>query len=92
MKVNGAAVKAIRTAQRRSLRDVAEKSGLNHGHLARVEAGVRGATEETIGSIAKALGVESAAISYPDPPIVQATPETVARIAEFLLTPVEVPS
>jgi transcriptional regulator with XRE-family HTH domain len=90
MKVHGPAAKAIRTAQGRSLRDVASKAGLHFGYLTRVESGEKGATEETIGRLADSLGVDPGAISYPDEPIVQATPDTVARIAEFLSVPVEV--
>ena len=89
MKVHGAAIKAIRTAQDRSLRDVAEASGLSAGYLLRLEKGEKGATEETLLGLAKGLGVHLDAISYPDQPVIQATPETIAQIAQFLSTPVE---
>jgi transcriptional regulator with XRE-family HTH domain len=90
MKVNGLAVKAIRTAQRRTQRDIAAAAELDKAYVARVERGEKGAAEETIERLARALRVDPRAISYPDEPVVQASPETVARIAEFLSVPVEV--
>jgi transcriptional regulator with XRE-family HTH domain len=59
---NGTAIRAIREAQRRSLRSVADSVGISPGYLSDLERGVRGAAPETIQRIARELAVPVDAI------------------------------
>lgn len=63
MKANGAAIRAIRTANRRGLRKLATETGLTRGFLSQIETGKRGASDETIQVIADALGTTVEAIT-----------------------------
>jgi transcriptional regulator with XRE-family HTH domain len=92
MKIHGHAVKAIRAAQGRSQRDVAAGASIACGTLARIELGTKGASDDTIKRIADALRVDPRAISYPEEPPVQVTPEVVQKIADLLSMPAEVAS
>jgi transcriptional regulator with XRE-family HTH domain len=87
MKVNGQAIRAIRCAKGLNIREAATAAGLSFAYLSRVETGLKGASEETIQRVASALDVPVGAISYPDPPVVQATPETIEQIARILRAP-----
>jgi transcriptional regulator with XRE-family HTH domain len=89
MRVNGAAVAAIRTAQQRNQRDVAAAAGIDCGYLSRIERGKKGAGSRTIDGLAQSLKVPVEAISYPDPPVPQASPATVRRIVELLQMPAD---
>jgi transcriptional regulator with XRE-family HTH domain len=88
MKLNGAALRVIRTGQGLSLRDLAELTGLSIGFLSRVETDQKDlSNEETIKTIAKALRVDVEAISSPTLLI---TPNAIRRIVELLGAPAEV--
>lgn len=62
---NGAAIRAIREAHRCSLRDLAEKAGINPSYLSQIERGQRDPRPHTVHLIAQALGVQPDAISCP---------------------------
>jgi excisionase family DNA binding protein len=68
MKPNGPAIRAIRTAQGMSLREVAEDCGLAASHVSRIETGEKGATEETLRALARALHCTLEAVCCPEPP------------------------
>jgi transcriptional regulator with XRE-family HTH domain len=81
MKVNGEAVREIRKARGRTMRDVAEGAGIDWGYLSKIENGRKGASSETIDRLAKTLDVTVGAISYPAP---QASAATIRRIVRIL--------
>ncbi|UED85204.1 helix-turn-helix domain-containing protein [Streptomyces profundus] len=54
---NGTAIRAIRTTQGISLRDLAERTGIDKGNLSRLERGQTRASQRTIELIARALDV-----------------------------------
>lgn len=81
MKPHGPAIRAIREARQISIRQLAERSGLNRGYLSRLESGLAGASGETIARIATTLDVPSEAISYEIP---QASRTTIRRIVKLL--------
>jgi len=81
MKVNGEAIRAIRQAKGRTVRDLAAAADMDLGYLSRIENGLKGASPDMISRIAKALEVSEGAISYPAP---QATPATIRRVVELL--------
>jgi len=60
---NGAAIKAIREAQRSSLRNLAERARISHSYLAQIERGERSARHRIVHQIAQALGVPITAIT-----------------------------
>lgn len=60
---NGAAIRSIRELCGMSLRRLAQLIGRDPGYLSRIEAEHRGATDETLRDIAKALKVPLAAIT-----------------------------
>ncbi|MFG7942935.1 helix-turn-helix domain-containing protein [Streptomyces cacaoi] len=65
MRLNGTAMRAIREAQKVSLRRLADATGLDRGYLSRIERGqVREPADRRVLSIAEALGVSPAAITY----------------------------
>jgi hypothetical protein len=63
VRANGAAIRAIRTANRCGLRTLAIRIDRTRGFLSQVETGKRGASPQTIERIADALGVPVAAIT-----------------------------
>ncbi|WP_329131416.1 helix-turn-helix domain-containing protein [Streptomyces sp. NBC_01476] len=64
MTLNGDAVRALREAQKLSLRKLACLTGRHRSHLSRIERGLAGASSETEERIARALGVPEAAITH----------------------------
>lgn len=60
---NGPAIRAIREAQGRSLRDIAGETGLSPSFLAQIEREERSARQAAVEKIADALGVAPAAIT-----------------------------
>ncbi|UED83103.1 helix-turn-helix domain-containing protein [Streptomyces profundus] len=75
MTPNGTAIRAIRTVRRLSLRDLARLTGLDRGHLSRLERGLAGASEVTLQRIASTLGVPiSDLLRNDDDPAVEAVP------------------
>ncbi|WP_435131284.1 helix-turn-helix domain-containing protein [Actinacidiphila sp. bgisy144] len=63
---NGAAIRALRTARKMSLRRMQALTGLDRGHLSRLERGLAGASDETILRCARVLDVPVAAITHED--------------------------
>lgn len=57
MTPNGTAIRAIRVVRRISLRELARLTGLDRGHLSRLERGLAGASEGSLHRIATALQV-----------------------------------
>ncbi|WP_147472821.1 XRE family transcriptional regulator [Streptomyces triticirhizae] len=55
MTPNGTAIRAIRVVRRMSLRELARLTGLDRGHLSRLERGMAGASEASLHRIALAL-------------------------------------
>ncbi|WP_335970898.1 helix-turn-helix domain-containing protein [Streptomyces sp. CA2R106] len=66
MRPNGAAIRALRTARKMSLRRMQALTGLDRGHLSRLERGLAGASDETILRCARVLDVPVAAITHED--------------------------
>jgi transcriptional regulator with XRE-family HTH domain len=64
LRPNGAAMRALRTALKVSLRDIQARTGLDRGHLSRLERGLAGASPDTIRRYANALKVSTAAITH----------------------------
>jgi len=64
LRPNGAAMQALRTARKVSLREMHVLIGRDPGHLSRLERGLAGASAETIRRYAGALSVPTAAITY----------------------------
>lgn len=60
---NGAAIRAIRKAQKIKLTDMAQRIGVNAGFLCHVEANRRHASQRTIERLAEELAVPVEAIS-----------------------------
>jgi len=75
---NGAAIKAIRKKDRRSLADVAQYAGLHPQALVNIENNSRPASAEVIVKIAEILDVPVAAITRDgtDDGVARETPET----------------
>lgn len=63
MTPNGAAIRSIREARGLGLRQLAHLISRDAGVLSRIETGKRGARDNTLNSIAKALEVEVEAIT-----------------------------
>lgn len=59
---NGPSIRAIREAQRRSLRELAEAAGISAAFLSEIEHG-KGASDDAITRLARALDVPTAAIT-----------------------------
>jgi transcriptional regulator with XRE-family HTH domain len=57
-------MRALRVALKVSLRQVQQLTGLDRGHLSRLERGLAGAGPETIRRYAAALDVPTAAITH----------------------------
>ncbi|WP_414629056.1 helix-turn-helix domain-containing protein [Streptomyces xanthochromogenes] len=66
MKPNGVAIRALRTANRCGLRELARRTGLSRPYLSRLERGKRGASPDTVLLIAHALNVPPDAITRED--------------------------
>ncbi|MEU1373046.1 helix-turn-helix transcriptional regulator [Streptomyces triculaminicus] len=66
MKPNGAAIRALRRAERCGLRELERRTGLDRGYLSRLERGTRGASLSTLLCIAHALNVDPNAITRED--------------------------
>jgi transcriptional regulator with XRE-family HTH domain len=60
---NGTAIRALRRALKLGIRAVEQRTGLDRGFLSRVERGQRGASDEELRLIAKAMDVPVAAIN-----------------------------
>jgi transcriptional regulator with XRE-family HTH domain len=60
---NGTSIRCFRRAQKLSIRELAQRTGRDRGHLSRIERGEAGASEDTLRSIAAALSVPVAAIN-----------------------------
>ncbi|MFC4033685.1 helix-turn-helix domain-containing protein [Streptomyces polygonati] len=57
-------MRALRKARKVSLRDMQAKTGIDRGHLSRLERGLAGASDDTIRRYALALDVPTAAITH----------------------------
>lgn len=66
MTVNGASVRAIRTANKMSLGALGQVTGLPRGYLSELERGIKGARPETLNRIAAGLRASPSAIDVPD--------------------------
>lgn len=64
MRPNGAAIRAIRTANHVGLRTLALQTERTRGFLSQVETGKQGASRQTIERIANVLGVPVEAITH----------------------------
>ena len=51
-----------------SIRELGQQTGRDYGHLARIERGTAGASEDTLRSIARVLQVPVAAINREEEP------------------------
>ncbi|MEW1859063.1 helix-turn-helix transcriptional regulator [Streptomyces sp. NPDC088194] len=59
-------MRALRIARKMSLRETQVLTGLDRGHLSRLERGLVGASDDTIRRCAHALDVPVAAITHDD--------------------------
>ncbi|WP_431999264.1 helix-turn-helix domain-containing protein [Streptomyces sioyaensis] len=65
MTPNGSAIRAIREAQKLSLRALSDRTGLNRGYLSRLERGqIRATAEHRVEAIAEAMRVPREAITH----------------------------
>ncbi|WP_275462111.1 helix-turn-helix domain-containing protein [Streptomyces noursei] len=65
MTPNGSAIRAIREAQKMSIRALSQRTGLNRGYLSRLErCQIREAADARVTAVAEALGVPTAAITH----------------------------
>lgn len=60
---NAVAAKSLRTARGVSLRDLSHTTGINRGHLSRIERGIHTPSARIIAAIATGLGVDVEAIA-----------------------------
>lgn len=66
---NGEAIKAIRTAQKLSIRALSLRTGLNRGYLSRLERGlIAHPGESKVALIATAMQVSTSAITHKETP------------------------
>lgn len=66
---NGEAIKAIRTAQKLSIRALSLRTGLNRGYLSRLERGlIAHPGESKVAAIAAAMQVSTSAITHKETP------------------------
>ena len=62
---NGEAIRAIREAQKLSIRALSRKTGLDRGYLSRLERGhIRHPADSTVEAIAAAMRVSTSAITH----------------------------
>lgn len=54
----GAAIAALRTKNKMTVRDLADKTGINHSNLCKIEGGKLAPTIDTLSKIADALGAK----------------------------------
>ena len=54
----GAELRALREAKGYTVRELAERAGLGHTHIVRIESGRYGFSIDTLNTICTALGVE----------------------------------
>lgn len=54
----GAAIAALRTKNKMTVRDLADKTGINHSNLCKIEGGKLSPTIDTLSKIANALGAK----------------------------------
>lgn len=82
MRPNGAAIRAIRKKDKRTVADVARYAGLRAQSLTNIESGQRSTTREVISKIAEILDVPVAAITHeaPSDSLPEDEPETVAAL------------
>ncbi|MFG2400708.1 helix-turn-helix domain-containing protein [Streptomyces lydicus] len=65
MTPNGSAIRAIREAQKLSIRALSNRTGLNRGYLSRLERGlIRDPAHERVEAIAQAMRVPTDAITH----------------------------
>ncbi|WP_329308414.1 helix-turn-helix domain-containing protein [Streptomyces microflavus] len=65
MRPNGTAIRAIREAQKMSLRALQQKTGLDRGYLSRMERGhIQEPADEPLHQVAAALSVTTDAITH----------------------------
>ncbi|WP_309242409.1 MULTISPECIES: helix-turn-helix transcriptional regulator [unclassified Streptomyces] len=65
MRPNGQAIRAIREAQKMSLRTLEQHTGLNRGYLSRLETGrIHEPADEPVQKVAAALRVTTDAITH----------------------------
>lgn len=86
-KANGAAIRAIREARGKSIREMATGTGYDRGALSKVETGIKDASSEALEMFADWLKVPVAAISNPPSVIIQATPDNLRQITDMLAAP-----
>lgn len=60
--MNGQRLRVVRELRGFGLRRLSEEVGISKGHLSRVESGERDMSAETIGKVAKVLGVPIASL------------------------------
>ncbi|MFG3660297.1 helix-turn-helix domain-containing protein [Streptomyces sp. NPDC047706] len=68
MRPHPSAIRFRREALDMSLRTLSAKTGINRGHLSRVERGLAGLGDANIQKVAEALGVSPAAITQGETP------------------------
>lgn len=61
----GAAIAALRAKKQMTVRDLADKTGINHSNLCKIEGGKLAPTIDTLSKIADALGVRIEIIEKP---------------------------
>lgn len=54
----GAAIAALRAKKQMTVRDLADKTGINHSNLCKIEGGKMSPTIDTLSKIANALGAK----------------------------------
>ena len=54
----GAELRALREAQNLTVRELAERAGLDHSHIVRIESGKYGFSIDTLDKICQALGAK----------------------------------
>ena len=60
---NAVAAKSLRTAKGVSLRDLSHMTGINRGHLSRIERGIHVPSPRIVQAVADALGIDVEAIA-----------------------------
>ncbi|MFD6421074.1 helix-turn-helix domain-containing protein [Streptomyces sp. NPDC060198] len=69
MTPNGDAIRALREAQKLSIRQLALRTGLNRGYLSRLERGqIQQPGEAKVAAIAAAMQVSTTAITHKETP------------------------
>ncbi|MFL4904888.1 helix-turn-helix domain-containing protein [Streptomyces sp. MMS24-I2-30] len=68
MRPHSSAIRYRRRALNMSLRTLSAKTGINRGHLSRVERGLAGLGDQNIAKVADALGVTTNDITHKETP------------------------